>query len=137
MSDDIQSSETENVSAPTGDLRPDLPVRVIVDGEWVEDKIEEPAAPPVDERTRVILDVLEGNAKSVIKAIKQAESTEILSLTFDLESANKKRKTVLDVIGERLAYLAEAAKPKEPENFVNGNIKEVRGSLWEDDAGNL
>ena len=135
MSGENQSPETEDISVRVEE-ESELPVRVISpEGEWVPE-VEEPAA-QVDERTRVILGVLEGNAKSVVKAIRQAESTEILELTFELETANKKRKTVLDAIGKRLAELAEAAKPKEPEIFVHGNIKEVRGSLWEDDAGNL
>jgi len=138
MSEEIQSSETDNVPVRVEEEESAYgPVRVISpEGEWVPEVDLRPAA-QVDERTRVILGVLEGNAKSVVKAIRQAESTEILELTFELETANKKRKTVLDVIRKRLAELAEAAKPKEPEIFVHGNIKEVRGSLWEDDAGNL
>ncbi|GAG07681.1 unnamed protein product, partial [marine sediment metagenome] len=103
----------------------------------------EPKEPTKEEREKVILDVLEGNVKEVVDAVNQAESAEVLSLTFDLESAGKNRTTVLKAILRRVSQIEETIEP-EPEYVppvvkvtVRGNIDEIRGSFWEDNEGNI
>jgi len=164
MQEDKQSSETEIVPVSEDAGEPELPVSVVSpDGSsWVPDvpaaeapqdpeaaTAEEPAEDPGAElkaRVKVIEEVLEGNAKAVIVAVKEAENVEILILTRDLERAGKSRKTVLKALRTRLRHLSAPgpAAEVEPEYVaprvkvtVRGNINEIPGSFWEDGVGNI
>jgi len=78
---------------------------------------------------------LEGNAKSVILAVKKTESIDVLTAAAKVEMAGKKRKSVLAAIEKRLAKLGDSGVFKTLD--ISGHIKDVKGSFWEDDAGNV
>jgi len=127
MQEDKQSSETEIVPVSEEAGEPELPVSVVSpDGDsWVPDvpasespkgpeaaTVEEAEAFRESAKKKVILNVLEGDIGQILEAVDQAESAEILSQTFDLETAGKNRKIVLQAILRRVSQIEGPVEPE-------------------------
>ena len=115
---------------------------------------ENPAEVEARERAHALTKLLEENAKAVAKSVRSAQpgDEDVLEEIIVLEKAGKNRKTVIDVAKAKITSLKEEAKPpkaekpkkakkakkaRTPRYVIKGKVKEVPGSFWKDEKGNI
>lgn len=138
----VPETEKSTAEAPT-----------VEEAEAFRKAAENPAVVEANEKTQALIKLLEQNAKAVAKSIRaaQPEDKAVIDEIVSLEKAGKNRSTVLDAAKAKIASFKEEAeakpkktkkakkprKPKAPKIVIMGNVKEVLGSFWKDDKGNI
>ena len=150
--ENVAAAPTVEEAAALQKARSEAPT--VEEAEAFREAAKNPAEVEARERADALEKLLEQNAKTVAKDVRSAQpgDEDVLAEIIAAEKAGKNRKTVIDVAKAKIASLKEEAKPpkvekpkkkkkakkpKAPKIVIMGEIKDILGSFWKDDKGNI